>query len=91
MCQGAVVSEEEIATELIHVGDVLRVLPGSAVPTDGVVVLGRSAVDEAMITGMKGVELDGAQRLSTEAVSPCRRVDASDQGRGQRGADGNSE
>ena len=48
---GLVEAEEEIATELIHVGDVLKVLPGAAVPTDGVVVLGRSAVDEAMITG----------------------------------------
>ena len=48
---GAVISEEEISTELIHVGDVLKVLPGATIPTDGVVVLGRSAVDEAMITG----------------------------------------
>jgi Cu+-exporting ATPase len=32
-------------------GDLLRVLPGEKIPTDGVVISGRSAVDEAVITG----------------------------------------
>ncbi|GAX75729.1 hypothetical protein CEUSTIGMA_g3172.t1 [Chlamydomonas eustigma] len=48
---GVVEGEEVIGTELIQVGDVIKVLPGTTLPTDGKVVLGRSAVDESMITG----------------------------------------
>ncbi len=43
--------EEDIPLEHVHVGDALRVRPGEKVPVDGVVVEGRSAVDESMITG----------------------------------------
>ena len=32
-------------------GDILRVPPGAAVPADGVVLAGRSGVDESMVTG----------------------------------------
>ena len=35
----------------VHVGDRLRVRPGESVPVDGVVIEGRSAVDESMVTG----------------------------------------
>jgi len=43
--------DEEVAVEQIQVGDRLRVRPGEKVPVDGVVVEGRSAVDESMVTG----------------------------------------
>ena len=43
--------EEEIPLEHVHVGDRLRVRPGEKIPVDGVVLEGRSAVDESMITG----------------------------------------
>src|SRR5690625_3603640 len=43
--------EEEIALEDVQVGDRLRVRPGEKVPVDGIVVNGRSAVDESMLTG----------------------------------------
>lgn len=43
--------EEDVALELVHVGDTLRVRPGEKVPVDGVVAEGRSSVDESMITG----------------------------------------
>ncbi len=43
--------EEEIGLEAVHVGDRLRVRPGEKVPVDGVVLEGRSAVDESMISG----------------------------------------
>jgi Cu+-exporting ATPase len=43
--------EEDLAIELIQPGDRLRVRPGEKVPADGVVVEGRSAIDEALLTG----------------------------------------
>jgi Cu+-exporting ATPase len=43
--------EEEIPLGEVVAGDRLRVRPGEAIPVDGVVVEGRSPVDEAMLTG----------------------------------------
>ena len=43
--------EEEIPLEGVAVGDRMKVRPGEQIPTDGVVVDGRSAVDESMVTG----------------------------------------
>ncbi|MDQ7977300.1 heavy metal translocating P-type ATPase [Paraburkholderia sp. SARCC-3016] len=43
--------EETVPLEAVVVGDSLRVKPGSKVPVDGVVIDGRSSVDESMITG----------------------------------------
>ncbi|SHM13351.1 copper-transporting P-type ATPase [Vreelandella subglaciescola] len=44
-------SEEEIPLDDVQVGDHLRVRPGDKVPVDGVVVEGRSSIDESMISG----------------------------------------
>ncbi len=44
-------AEEEVDVRDVKVGDRLRVLPGSKVPVDGVVLEGGSAVDESMVTG----------------------------------------
>jgi Cu+-exporting ATPase len=44
-------SEEEIPLEDVQVGDRLRVRPGDKVPVDGVVLDGRSSIDESMISG----------------------------------------
>lgn len=44
-------SEEDVSLDLVHPGDRLRVLPGDKIPTDGIVIQGRSNVDESMITG----------------------------------------
>jgi P-type Cu+ transporter len=44
-------SEEDIALEAVVPGNRLRVRPGEKVPVDGIVVDGRSAIDESMITG----------------------------------------
>lgn len=43
--------ESEIAVDEVRVGDVVIVRPGEKIPVDGVVVEGRSAVDESMLTG----------------------------------------
>jgi Cu+-exporting ATPase len=43
--------EEDVPLEHVHPGDRLRVRPGEKVPVDGVVVEGKSSVDESMVTG----------------------------------------
>jgi Cu+-exporting ATPase len=44
-------SEEEVPLDRVQVGDRLRVRPGDKSPVDGVVLEGRSSVDESMVTG----------------------------------------
>jgi P-type Cu+ transporter len=44
-------TEEEIPLEQVQVGDHLRIRPGDKVPVDGVVIDGRSSIDESMISG----------------------------------------
>ncbi len=43
--------EMEVPADEVMVGDVVIVRPGEKIPVDGVVVEGRSAVDESMLTG----------------------------------------
>ncbi len=43
--------EDEIPAEEIQKGDLLRVRPGEKVPIDGVIVEGKSNIDESMVTG----------------------------------------
>jgi Cu+-exporting ATPase len=43
--------DEDVAIDAIGVGDRLRVRPGEKIPVDGVVIEGRSVVDESMVTG----------------------------------------
>jgi Cu+-exporting ATPase len=43
--------EQEISVDEIEKGDMLRVRPGEKVPIDGVIVEGKSNIDESMITG----------------------------------------
>lgn len=44
-------TEEEIAIDDVQLGDRLRVRPGEKIAVDGVVLEGRSSVDESMISG----------------------------------------
>jgi P-type Cu+ transporter len=43
--------DEEVNLDEVRLGDRLRIRPGDAVPVDGVVLEGNSAIDESMITG----------------------------------------
>ena len=43
--------EEEIAIDSVQKGDILRVRPGEKVPLDGIIIEGKSSVDESMISG----------------------------------------
>ncbi|MEO7587464.1 MAG: heavy metal translocating P-type ATPase [Arachnia sp.] len=44
-------TEQDVALDLVRVGDRLRVRPGETVPVDGTVEDGRSSVDESLVTG----------------------------------------
>ncbi|MCS7071546.1 MAG: HAD-IC family P-type ATPase, partial [Anaerolinea sp.] len=44
-------SEREVPIETVVLGDVLVVRPGERIPVDGIVIDGRSSVDQAMLTG----------------------------------------
>ncbi len=43
--------EEEVPVEVVQKGDLLRVRPGEKIPLDGIIVEGKSSVDESMISG----------------------------------------
>jgi Cu+-exporting ATPase len=72
-------SERDVPLEHVRVGDRLRVRPGEKVPVDGVVLEGRSSVDESMISGepipvekgandpLTGATLNGAGTLVMRA------------------------
>ena len=44
-------SDAEVPLEEVRIGDRLRIRPGDSVPVDGVVLEGKSVVDESMVTG----------------------------------------
>jgi len=48
---GGEVTEKDIPLDQVKPGDRLRVRPGEKIPVDGVLLEGRSSIDESMITG----------------------------------------
>lgn len=46
-----IVSEREIQSNLLQRDDIVKVIPGSAFPVDGIVLSGETAADESAITG----------------------------------------
>lgn len=43
--------EEKISVENVGVGDILKVLPGESIPTDGVIINGETSIDYSALTG----------------------------------------
>jgi len=59
-----------VPLEQVAVGDRLRVRPGERVPVDGVVVEGRTAIDESMVTGEPiPIEKDPGARVTGGTVN----------------------
>jgi Cu+-exporting ATPase len=48
---GKIIEEKSILAQLIQRGDLLKVLPGETIPTDGCIVDGTTSCDESLITG----------------------------------------
>jgi P-type Cu+ transporter len=51
--------EQEIPIEEVTVGDIVHIKPGEKIPVDGMIIEGRSAIDESMLTG-ESVPVDKA-------------------------------
>ena len=43
--------EEKISVENVQVGDILKVLPGENIPTDGIILHGETSIDQSTLTG----------------------------------------
>lgn len=48
LCDG---TETVVPVEQVAVGDILRVLPGEAIPVDGCIIKGQTSIDQAIMTG----------------------------------------
>jgi P-type Cu+ transporter len=58
--------DENVPLEAVAVGDLIRVRPGEKIPVDGVLVEGKSSIDESMVTGepMPAVKERGADLIA---------------------------
>jgi cation transport ATPase len=54
-------TDKEIALDHVQVGDRLRIRLGDGVPVDGLVLEGRSSVDEPLVTGESAACIQGAE------------------------------
>ncbi|MGB3048242.1 heavy metal-binding domain-containing protein, partial [Dokdonella sp.] len=76
--------DEDVLLDQIKAGDRLRVRPGEKMPVDGIVLEGRSSVDESMLTGEaipveKGVDdkvIGATQNLNGSLVIRAEKVGA---------------
>ncbi len=44
-------TEEKINVENVKIGDILKVLPGEKIPTDGIIIKGETSIDQSTLTG----------------------------------------
>ena len=62
--------ESDVPISSVQIGDRLRVRPGEKIPVDGIVVDGRSAVDESMVTGEPiPVEKEAGSRVTGATIN----------------------
>lgn len=62
--------ENDVPLDEVAVGDLMRVRPGEAIPVDGIVQSGESAVDESMISGEPiPVEVSPGNRVTAGTVN----------------------
>lgn len=40
-----------VPAEQVRVGDKIRVLPGETIPVDGIIILGQTSINQAVMTG----------------------------------------
>jgi Cu+-exporting ATPase len=67
---GADGTEQDVPLDRVKPGDRLRVRPGEKIPVDGIVLDGRSSVDESMITGEPiPVEKQAGDRVTGATVN----------------------
>lgn len=68
--------EQEITVDEVALGDVIRVRPGESMPVDGVVVEGRTSVDESMLTGESiPVEKEGGDEVIGASINKNGSID----------------
>jgi len=68
-------SEADVSLDLVNVGDRLRVRPGERIPVDGVVLEGRTSVDESLVTGESmPVEKSPGAKLVGGAINQTGQV-----------------
>ena len=48
---GEVMEEKEIDVNLVKKGDILKIMSGEQIPTDGEIVFGATSIDQSMLTG----------------------------------------
>ncbi|MBK7012746.1 MAG: heavy metal translocating P-type ATPase [Xanthomonadales bacterium] len=65
--------DEDVLLDQIKAGDRLRVRPGEKMPVDGIVLEGRSSVDESMLTG----EAIPVEKVSTTRSSALQNLNGS--------------
>lgn len=68
--------EQEITVDEVALGDVNRVRPGESMPVDGVVVEGRTSVDESMLTGESiPVEKESGDEVTGASINKNGSID----------------